>query len=349
MKRNILLLVFFVSSVGLLLLVLRSNRQLKFFNQPSLIKSSTLTSPGRQEIGINVNEIERLNLQNDLQAEIDASGIANNVSLYYKNLPGGYEVTINADRGWVPASTVKAFIVVEAFRQKHLGLINFDSRVTIKKENVAPTELGSERYQPLSPGVKATIRELIDAMITQSDNTAFNTLIDILDRRNITASLRRLGLDDTVVGEKLSLSDDQYNIDVAVPGWQSNRTTARDFGHLFTLLFEDKIDGSEEILTIFKRHRFADMIPKLLPKGIDVAHKTGVLSPYFHDGGVVYKPNEPFILVVFSNHDDPDVVAKLAKISYFKTRDVLGTSTTRAWGAIIQVVEKVKILLRNYP
>lgn len=325
MKRQISIFLFLVIAALLILIVyvvpkfIAFDQLPKIFNIPSA-KNITTT--------ISDKDVEQLNLQNLLQKEIDTLGASYNVSLYYKNLKGGYEITIDPERSWNPASTIKAYVLVEAFRQRDLGLINFDSRITIKDENVVPTELEAKGYQPLRAGVKATIRELLNAMIVQSDNSAFNTLIDVLDRRNISVSLRKLGLNDTVVGEKLSLNSDQYDKDASVPGRQPNKTTVHDFGRLFVNLYEGKIADSEEILAIFKQQKINDAIPSLLPQDIEIAHKTGTLPPYYHDGGIVYKPNDPFILVVFTNTGSPDVIARLAKVAYYKTRDVLGAQTT---------------------
>lgn len=345
MLKNILaLFLFLIFTVLLILAFQKKLPPLSFNKTQSIVKPEPqeLAKTGKSEIQkIPDIEVERLNLQKELQAEFDAIGTPDNASLYYKNLNGDYEIAINADRSFNPASTAKAFVVIEAFRQRRLGLINFDSRVTIKQENVVPNELEAPEYQPLRAGVKATIRELVDAMITQSDNTAFNTLIDVLDRRNVTTTLRKLGLDDTVVGEKLNLSDEQYSADASVPGRQQNRTTARDFGHLFTLLYDGKIDDSEEMLAIFKKQKYNDMIPKLLPTDVKIAHKTGFFSPYFHDGGVVYKPGDPFVLAIFTGSDDPNVVARFAKISYYKTRDVLGESTTSPYGQFLEFLDKI--------
>lgn len=166
-------------------------------------------------------------------------------------------------------------------------------------------------------------------MITQSDNTAYNTLLDILDRRNITSTLRKLGLKDTVVGEKLSLTDDQMAIDETVPGRQPNQTTAHDFSRLFALLYNKKIDDADEMLTILKQQKINDMIPVMLPPNTVIAHKTGTWSPYYHDGGIVFKPNDPYIICIFTNADNPTILARLSKIAYYKTRDVILGATTR--------------------
>lgn len=291
------------------------------------------------------SDIERLNVQKDLQDEITADGLENAVSIYYKNLTGNYEVSINGDASWNPASTVKAYVLLEAFRQKQEKIVNFDSRVVIDDGNVVPTELESSDYQPLRAGSRATIRELVYAMITQSDNTAYNTLLDVLDRRNVSSTLRHFGFADTIVGEKLSLSDQQYAKDLLVLGRQSNKTTVRDFGRFFALLYEKKVPDSDEILTILKKQKINDMLPALLPQNIDIAHKTGTWSPYYHDGGIVYKPNDPFIVVIFTNHNAPSVVARLSKIAYYKSRDVLGVSVINVLNMLLDIFYKTEHLL----
>lgn len=346
MVKNVLALILFTLFISLSVLVFGSTRPQGLpTHAQAPLKLPVVGGLGTLQDS-SASEIERLKLQNDLQEEINALGGGDSISLYYKNLKKGYEVTINADRAWVPASMVKAYVVVEAFRQKKVRLVNFDSRVTIKKQNVVPTELESTGHQPLREGAKATIRELVYAMVVQSDNTAYNSLLDVLDRRNITLTLRSLGLTDTVVGEKLSLNDEQYALDLAILGRQPNRTTARDFGKLFDLIYEDKVSDSNEILTIFKKQKINDIIPKLLPEGIDIAHKTGIFSLYLHDGGIVYKPNEPFILAVFTNRGDPTIIAQLSKISYYKSRDVLGAqAVVRAWDEMIQRVGELLLVV----
>ena len=350
MLKNILVLSIVFSFTVLVLLAFQKKLPLLSFNKTTGIVRSQPTELAKTNNSgvqkINDIEIERLNLQKELQAEFDAIGTPNDVGFYYKNINGAYEIEINADRPFNPASTAKAFVVVEAFRQRRSGLVNFDSRVTIKKENVVPNELETADYQPLRAGVKATIRELVEAMITQSDNTAFNTLIDVLDRRNITITLRKLGLEASVVGEKLNLSDEQFSADASVTGRQQNRTTARDFGRLFTLLYEGKIDDSEEMLAIFKKQKYNDMIPKLLPTEIKIAHKTGFSSPNFHDGGIVYKPGDPFTLAIFTSENDPNIVARFAKICYFKSRDVLGENTTSRYGQFQEFIDQIKNLVK---
>ncbi len=266
-------------------------------------------------------------LEKYLTVEAALLGISDNVSLYFKDLKSNNEVSIDPTKSWIPASTIKAYVVLEAFRQRSLGLIDFDKTVTIKAENVVPTELETDEFPRLREGTQATIKQLVEAMIIQSDNTAYNTLLDILDRRNINLSLKNIGITETVVGEKLNLDDGQFQTDLQVLGRQPNTTTVKDLATFFDLLYNKKIANADEILTIFKRQKINDMIPALLPNDIAVAHKTGDWAPIYHDGGVVYKPDNPFILTIFTNSDDPRIVARMAEVAYFQTAASVGKLT----------------------
>ncbi len=66
------------------------------------------------------------------------------------------------------------------------------------------------------------------------------------------------------------------------------------------------------------------MIPAFLPGNTPVAHKTGDWAPIYHDGGIIYKQNDPFILSVFTNSNDPSIIAKLAEVAYFQNASVIG-------------------------
>lgn len=263
-------------------------------------------------------------LEKYLIVEAALLGVSDNISLYFRDIYSSNEVAIDPTRSWIPASTIKSFVVPEAFRQRRIGLIDFNDTVTIKAENVVPTELETDEFPRLREGTQATIGQLVQAMVEQSDNTAYNTLLDVLDRRNINLTLKNLGITQTVVGEKLNLDDDQFSIDLQVPGRQPVTTTAEDLATLFKLMYQNNIPDSEEMLSIFKNQKINNMIPFFLPDNVTVAHKTGDWAPIYHDGGIVYKENSPFILSIFTNSNDPTVVSKMARVAYQQDANAVG-------------------------
>ncbi len=291
----------------------------------SPVSNNTLTqatpTPPVKKMG---SPTTRNNLEKYLTVEAALLGVSGNISYYFQDLDSPDSVSFEPERSWIPASTIKAYLTVEAYRQRNLGLINFNQMITIVPKNVVPTELETDDFPKLREGTKVSIKQLVEAMIIQSDNTAYNTLLDILDRRSVNNSLAQLGLTETVVGEKLNLDAAQYEQDLTVPGRQPNTTTAKDYATLFGLLYKKQIQSSDDILEVFKRQKINNMIPRLLPPDVVIAHKTGEWSSIYHDGGIIYRPNQPFIFVTFTNSNDPTVIAKLARVAYFQTADSVG-------------------------
>lgn len=267
-------------------------------------------------------EVKQANLERYLSVEAALLGVNDNISLYFKDIDK--EISIDSTRSWIPASTIKAFVLLETFRQRRVGLIDFDRQIVINAENVVPTELETDEFPILREGIRASIKQLVEAMIIQSDNTAYNTMLDILDRRNINPTLRSFGITETVVGEKLNLDDTQFQNDLAVLGRQPNTTTVKDLAFLFDLLYNKQVSDADEMLSIFKRQKINNMIPVFLPEKTIVAHKTGSWPPLYHDGGVIFKPKDPFILAIFTNSNDPSVLAKMAQVAYYQNTDSVG-------------------------
>ncbi len=290
----------------------------------------------------NVSYQNEQELQKFFTVKLILLNALNNVSLYYKDNTSLNEVTIDQGRIWNPASIVKIFVALEAYKQRDLKKLNFNQFVTISKNNVVPTELETDAYPTLLEGVSVTIKQLVGAMITQSDNTAYNTLLDILDRRNIITTIQQYGFADTRVGEKLNLDDDQYALDSQQPGWQSNQSSVKDIASFFNLLYMNKLPDSIELLTLLKQQKVNYMLPALLPVSTTIAHKTGEFYPYFHDGGIVFKDKNPFTLIVFSDTGAPNVVSELAKVAFDNTSQSVSNSGIQTF--IPPTLQKLKLI-----
>ncbi len=321
----------FVQVILLILVVVVSFLSLRYLYSYNVSRNSSKTtvSPSFSPLSGDKVTISSLQVQYDqlkkyLTVEAVLLGVSDNISLSFHDLGGQKEISVEPERSWIPASTIKSYVLLEAFRQKKLGLIDFDQTVAINAQNVVPTELETDEFLRLREGTQVTIKQLVESMIIQSDNTAYNTLLDILDRRNVNATLRNLGLTESVIGEKLNLDEGQFTQDLQVSGRQPNTTTVKDLATFFDLLGTNKLDNSEEMLSILKRQKINNMIPALLPSDVAVAHKTGDWAPIYHDGGIIYKPSEPFVFVAFTNSNNPSVIAALARVAYFQDAKVVG-------------------------
>src|SRR5258708_5137005 len=283
--------------------------------------SSTVTTSKSES---NPVKTVSVSVEEAVYADLAIRHYLNNVSVYSLDQDPKNTVSINADKQWLPASTVKTFVAMYAYDQIYKGNLNFDDQILIDAKNVVPTELVTEEMPALVEGQYVSIDRLIRQMVTQSDNTAYNVLLEVLDRTSISDYVRGLGLTHTSIGSKLNLDDSQQQYEISAPGYGINTRTAGDYLEAFKLINEGKISGSESLLSIFSQQKINNMIPFFLPKGVTVAHKTGDLDPLYHDGGIIITPNRKYILTIFTNTGDPKIVAHISDLIYSKDLNLVG-------------------------
>jgi len=257
--------------------------------------------------------------------------------LYYFDGDPKNTVSVDDTKNWDPASTVKLYTAMYAFDQVARGNLSLDESITIDDKNIAASESYQNGYPDLNQGDIVSLYRLLDQMITQSDNTAYNTLLDTLDRQEITKYIHDLGLTNSSVGAKLNLDDSREQYEYATPGFGPNLITANDYATAFILINGGRIPGSGDLFNILVRQKLNDMIPALLPNSVTVAHKTGELDPYYHDGGIVVdsNSNRRYILSVFSDLGSPNVVAHISNLVYTNDVNEVGNNgTNKVVGAI---------------
>ncbi|HLJ74719.1 MAG TPA: serine hydrolase, partial [Thermoanaerobaculia bacterium] len=79
-----------------------------------------------------------------------------------------------------------------------------------------------------------------------------------------------------------------------------NNTTSA-YGLMMVFRAVPAAPGSKQMLDILSAQEFNSGIPAGLPPGTHVAHKTGNLTNFAHDSGIVYRPDgSAYILVVLT-------------------------------------------------
>ena len=146
---------------------------------------------------------------------------------------------------------------------------------------------------------KVAINDLMYSMITVSSNLATNVLIELVDAKKTTATMRDLGAKKI---EVLRGVEDQKAYDLGL----SNSTTARDLMVIMEAIANSsagKQKDCEAMISILMDQKFNDMIPKYLPTNVDIAHKTGSITGVHHDAAIVYLPNgRSYVLVLLSKN-----------------------------------------------
>lgn len=186
------------------------------------------------------------------------------------------------------ASTIKIPIMIELYRRVEEENLSLDAMVTMRAEDQVD---GSGVLFDLTPGQAYCLRDLNTLMITVSDNTATNLLIDFLGVDAINATMRRIGIHDTELVRRLQR--------VPTERTSTNRATAYDMAEMVARLARGEVISSavsNRMIDVMKRCQGPVSITTLVPQQtycgqpptVTIAHKTGSLSDACHDVGVVY-------------------------------------------------------------
>lgn len=219
-----------------------------------------------------------------LQAALDdalrASALQERGYAYILDLDRRAFAEYRADAHIYPASVIKLAILAEAFRRFSTGELRPDDRVTISPANQTTTACET----PFASGYDAAIGEMVEMMITRSDNVATNQLIDVLRRERVTAYMRELGLATFVLGRKLSGSEPLVDDPDMIA---RNRFSPLEAARLLALIADDRVAGAAQQREIMGRCVHNEKLAAALPAGDRFMHKTGETSDTSHDAGIL--------------------------------------------------------------
>lgn len=241
----------------------------------------------------------------------------------FKNLSTDEEILISARDSFHAASTMKTPVLIELYKQAAAGQFSLQDSVLVKNEfkSIVDGSLysmdiddDSEGQLYNAIGSKRTIADLAYDMIIYSSNLATNILIELVDAKKVTQSMRELGAPDI---EVLRGVEDNKAYELGL----SNSTTAFDLMAIYEKLGRGEVvseQASQEMIDILLDQKFNEIIPAQLPKTVKVAHKTGVITAVHHDSGIVILPDgRKYVLVLLSRElgDFDSGTAKMADIS----------------------------------
>jgi beta-lactamase class A len=202
-------------------------------------------------------------------------------------------------------SLYKLWIMAEAFEQIRDGKLREDDtlsediNILYNKFNLAsPSAQTSEPTktetasadnsdEPKENKITFSVRDALEKMIIISDNNAALLLTEKIRLTNVATFLQQHGFHESKVG-----------INGGYPS-----TTPYDMALFLKKLYKGELNNkeyTEKMLTLLKRQRLNNKLPKYLPEEIIVAHKTGELDQFTHDVGIVYGTKGNYIITVLS-------------------------------------------------
>ncbi|WP_207436283.1 serine hydrolase [Sabulibacter ruber] len=248
----------------------------------------------------------------------------------FKDLKTGEELLINEHESFHAASTMKTPVLIEAYKQAAEGKFSLEDSIVVKNQfksivDGSPFSIGpqddseQDLYKVL--GQKRPLSELLYKMIILSSNLATNLVIEQLDAKKVTQTMRELGAKNIQV---LRGVEDTK----AFRQGLNNTTTAYDLMVLFQKIAQGKAvspAASQEMIKVLLDQKFKDIIPAKLPAEVKVAHKTGWITGVRHDSGIVFLPDgRKYVLVLLSKglEDDKAGTAAMANVSEMLYRHV---------------------------
>jgi len=266
-------------------------------------------------------QLERLSAQSKAQA----------IAVAVHDLESGLRFSLEGDRWFHAASTIKVAVLLALFRAADEGRVRLDDSLHVRNRFISAADASSfhldrdsdampELYQAI--GRTAKISALAEGMIAVSSNLATNLLLDFVGVEYARKVLR----DAQVEGVELRRGVEDH---AAHERRINNEATANGLLTLLSALRGDFLssESKEQAIRILLEQRFNSMIPAGLPAHAAVAHKTGEISTACHDMGIVYLPErEPYVAVILTEFDleqngRRETVAAISKAIY---RSVMG-------------------------
>ncbi len=247
------------------------------------------------------------------------------VGVAIKHLESGQELYVNGDTSFPMASVFKLPLLVEIMAQVKEGKFSLEDEVIIDKKD---QHLGSGLLSSLvAPGIKLSVRNLIQLMMMISDNSATDILLEKVGAENVNKRLASFGIHGISVNRSCQelimdfigldyqkykgLSLDALSAELEKAPERSSearqkvvadfsrdlrdQSTPRTLSLLLEKIFKKEIldpASCDLIISIMLDCQTGESrIKGELPPGTRVAHKTGTIAGTVNDCGIIYLPD----------------------------------------------------------
>lgn len=254
--------------------------------------------------------------------------------LCVQSLDGAQEFALDADRPVVAASVAKLSVALEAETRFADGRLDPTDRVRLTADSRTPGPVGFSLYRD---DVEVSLRDLVVAMLTISDNPATDALLHRVGIDAVNATMRDLGLAGTVLAADLRTTVDSIGQDAGFADWaelsgwlaqappqdeldrvdrqvragaaltprRTNRTTPREMATFLRLIWSDRAgppSACEQVRQVMSRQLTRNRLATGFRPPARVAAKSGGLVGIVrNEVGVVRFPDgRAYAVAVFT-------------------------------------------------
>jgi len=179
-----------------------------------------------------------------------------------------------------PASVYKIFIGVEMLRRIEIEDFSIDQMIEIKSPNDVDKDsklFPGDTRKLLNIGDKVSIDYLLDLMLTRSDNTASNTLVDLVSRKSIIENIiHKYNWNGSEVTRKFL---DRVKESKSYRFSETTKTCARHLAEFFYLI------ESEKMISTFVSRKMKDYMIRFNKQGKKGLWLENTYQNYYCKGG----------------------------------------------------------------
>lgn len=196
---------------------------------------------------------------------------------------------------FIAASTVKVPLMIELYRQVDRGERRLSDMIIVTEDMMA---VGSGVLLHIHPGIALTLQDLIYLMVSISDNTATNILIDLAGMGRVNAAMHSLGMTDSNLGRPMKGR-------AAIDDEVENLATADDYVHAIDAILNGTVASAascESMLDMLRKQQNRRRIARFLPESSDIVWgtKTGSVPNIANDVGFVRTQMSGVTIAIFT-------------------------------------------------
>lgn len=218
------------------------------------------------------------------------SGSKGRYGIVIKNFKTGENFVFNEHQEFEQGSLYKLWVMaivnqkVKEGALKEEDVLSEDIATLNDLFNIAP-----EDAEQTEGSIQLTVAQALNQMITISHNYAALLLTAKVSSSTITKFLNDNGFNESEIREP-------------------PKTTPADIALFFDKLYRGELvdkETSSKMIELLKKQQLNDGLPKYLPQQKEIAHKTGDIGWFKHDGGIIFSEKGDYIIVVLSEGDFP--------------------------------------------
>jgi len=224
---------------------------------------------------------------------------------------------VNMDNFIYPASVYKMYVAAEILNQISQGKHSLNQIYVVKSPNDVDKskEISNDPRPLLQSGDTVTVNYLLDLMITRSDNSAANCLIDIAKRENVNNLINSYNWVGSEVTRKFlsrKYEDSGYE---KIRGTETCALHAADFMYLIQSNRLVNPWVSLQMKALLGRQLDNTKLSTGLPENTMFFHKTGWYSFWTNDVGIVDDGKIKYIIACFLPLEEEIALGKFKILS----------------------------------